>query len=327
MLVLTLTATGCVARASHRPSAPGQLDEVCRGGDAAEERASACLSLATMFEDGAFGFSRDPDRAAMLREDAIDALQASCDRGVVRDCTRAASLMGSSVRFGAEPMSRESAMWMKSYAEDGCNGGDPAGCALLGLMYERGRAVTQDPARAATYYDVACSGGHRRSCLWLAEHAEGKAALRAYERACDAGSGFGCASAGQHHRKAASSSTPSVDQVYYFARGCALGDPASCVLGAEMYRAAAPTDRRGGASFAWTGCKQGIPDACLLLGDAYQHGEGVPKNPAAAMDAYKMACDAGLPSGCEAMQMARRKRLAQIGGIEGEGSSMSFEHD
>ncbi len=277
-----------------------------------------------MVEDGAFGFRRDPGRAATLRETAVDTLQASCDRGDVTDCTRAASVMGSSVHFGSEPMSSESAMWMTSYAEDGCNGGDPAGCALLGLMYERGRTVPRDAARATAYYDMACSGGHRRSCLWLAEHASGKKALRAYERACDAGSGFGCAAAAHHLRNAAGVK-PSVDQVYYLARGCALGDPASCVLGAEMYRAADIPDHRGAASFAATGCQQGIADACLILGEVYERGEGTPKNPGAAHDAYKQACDAGLQSGCDAIRAARRRRFVEV---EGEGDSTpSVEHD
>jgi TPR repeat protein len=277
-----------------------------------------------MIEDGAFGFHRDADRAALLRETAIDALQASCARGEVADCTRAASAMGSSFRAGSEPLSSESSMWIKSYAEDGCDGGDPAGCALLGRMYERGLAVPADPMRSTAYYDLACHGGHRRSCLWLAEHASGEDALHAYERACGAGSGYGCAAAGASQRKVARAKV-AVEPVVYFARGCAMGDPASCVLGAEMYRSADPPDPRGSVSFAWTGCKHGIPDACLLLADAYARGEGVPKNLAAAHAAYERACDAGLQRGCEAIRTARRKQITRSY-EEGEWSSFPV-HD
>ncbi|MFT3766786.1 MAG: tetratricopeptide repeat protein [Minicystis sp.] len=321
MIAILASATGCI-RVAALPSGPeaeeqgapqrrdtgGGLSVACQEAKVPHERATACLTLAGYFEEGAFGLPRDPRRAAMLRATAVDTLQASCESGEVADCTRAAAAIGAEIRAVGEsdPAAVESAMWMERYAEDGCRGGDAAGCALLGLMYEQGRLVRQDLARAAGYHDQACSGGYRRSCLLLAERAEGKEALRSYERACDAGSGFGCAAAGQHHRKRAGRE-PGVDAAVYFARGCAMGDPASCVLGVEMYQQDGGANARGAMSFAWTGCRQGIPDACLLLGDAYQRMEGVSGARSAAIDAYKKACDAGLPQGCDALRAAKRK--------------------
>lgn len=307
--VMIAAATGCASGAGF-PLGPDAevrheggtgLDDVCKHASTPAERASACLTLAGYVDEGRFGLARDRDRATLLRATAVDTLEASCDLGAVEDCTRAAIAIGASLGAGGE--SAESVMWMERYAADGCSGGDAAGCAFLGAMYESGRLVARDPARATAYHDQACSGGERRSCLRLAERARGKDARRAYERACDAGSGFGCAAAGLRHREGF------VDQVVYFARGCALGDPASCLLGVEAHQRGGSSDRRGAASFAWTGCQHGIPDACLRLGEVYERGDGISRNARAALEAYRKACDGGLPEGCDALRAAQGRSL------------------
>jgi hypothetical protein len=307
-------ATGCVPIAAL-PSADevgarsqgGALFGACVEAEAPRDRAWACMTLAGYFEEGVFGLPQDSQRAALLRATAIDTMEASCDLGNVADCTGAARVIGVALQSvgASDPEAAEHARWMERYAQDGCHGGDAAGCALLGRMYDVGIAVPRDPARSAAYYDLACSGGHRRSCLLLAERAEKKDALRAYERACDAGSGFGCAAAAKRHGD-------HVDQVVYFARGCALGDPAACVLGVEAHRKDGVLAGRGAVSFAWTGCEQGIPDACMLLGEAFQRGAGIPRSESAALDAYEKACDAGLPKACAAVQQARRGAAKKV---------------
>lgn len=331
MSLLMASATGCV-RVAALPSPDGgaggvagptdngsRLTVACQEASVPRERAAACLTLAGYFDNGVFGLPQDARRAAMLRATAVDTLTASCELGSVEDCTRTASVIGMDLRRGGDssPVAAESAMWMKRYAEDGCRGGDPSGCALLGVMYEEGLAVSVDPARSTAYYDEACGKGHRRSCLTVAERAEGAAARRAYERACDAGSGFGCAAAAGR-QGASAGADPNVAKVVYYARGCNMGDPASCVLGAETYWHEGHRDWRGAASFANNGCQQGIPEACWLLGELYQ--AGAPRNEAARLWAHGKACEGGLEKACAALRAAKRPStyVPETGYVDGD---------
>ena len=190
---------------------------------------------------------------------------------------------------------------MVQFAEHGCQGGDPGGCAMLGRLYERGYGVAPDPARSAAYYEQACAGGHRQSCLFLASRAEGPAAVLAFERACNAGSGLGCVTAGQRHLVGAGVQ-PSVEQAgLYFERGCAIGNPTSCVIGAETFSEGPSADLRRAAKIASDGCKQGIPGACKALGDVDELAELHTQ----AREAYRKACDLGQQSACGAGQTPR----------------------
>jgi hypothetical protein len=45
-----------------------------------------------------------------------------------------------------------------------CDGGDAQGCFNLGVMYENGRGVTKDQAKAAQLYQKACDGGDAQGC-------------------------------------------------------------------------------------------------------------------------------------------------------------------
>lgn len=318
MTLLVAQATGCIRiddlpqgaaapdvhTPGRRPERWAQIFSGCRDGEVPRHRASACLSLAGYFEEGSFGFPRDAGRAAQLRESAVDILQASCALGEVTDCTRAALAIEMGIHPGGEPgaTTAESTGWMVSYAEDGCRGGDAVGCALLGRIYERGPDGAPDLARSTFYFDQACGLGHRQSCLFLAARAEGALTVPAYERACRAGSGFGCATAAQHHRRGVTVE-PSVQRAgALFARGCSLGDPASCVLGAEMYANDSPPDRRRAMQLGWAGCQQGIAGACVVLGDVLEREE----RHGPAREAYRRACELGEPSACRALRTPRR---------------------
>lgn len=310
MILLLAPAAGCIRvadlpaeatapsehKALPRRRAENALFHACQNGTAPRDRASACLILAGYFGEGRFGLPQDPERASLLWESAVDILEASCSLGEVADCTGAASAieMGLGNTQGTSAAFAEEVEWMLQYAEHGCRGGDVAGCALLGRLYERGKGVAADPERALGYYDKACTGGHRQSCLFLASRAEGAAAVRAYERACEAGSGYACATAGQQHRKGAGVPA-SVEQAgVHFKRGCDLGDPISCVLGAEMYTDDATFDRRRAVELGLSGCKQGIAGSCIALGDMLARTA----KPAYAREYYQRACDLGEPLAC-----------------------------
>jgi uncharacterized protein len=50
----------------------------------------------------------------------------------------------------------------------GCDGGNPAGCNHLGLLYEHGRGVAQDSGRAIDLFQKACDAGSELGCGNLA---------------------------------------------------------------------------------------------------------------------------------------------------------------
>jgi TPR repeat protein len=310
MTLLLASSAGCIrvvdmpsdAAPQHehgseaRSSGGTALFSACQAGEAPRYRASACLILAGYFGEGRFGLPHDPERAMLLWQSAVDILEASCSLGEVADCTGAAAAieMGLATTSGARAAVAEEAEWMVQYAEHGCRGGDAAGCALLGRVYERGWGVARDMERSAECYDRACEAGHRQSCLFLASRAQGADAVRAYERACQAGSGFGCATAAQHHRKGAGVEVSVERAGALFERGCKLGDPASCVLGAEMFSGGPSADRRRAAELGWEGCDQGIPGACLVLGEVLERAE----RPRSARRAFRRACEMGEMRAC-----------------------------
>jgi uncharacterized protein len=45
-----------------------------------------------------------------------------------------------------------------------CDGGDPMGCFMLGLMYEDGQHVAKDDALAMELYKRSCKGGYEAGC-------------------------------------------------------------------------------------------------------------------------------------------------------------------
>lgn len=314
-------AGGSEAAAWESLTAGGRVVAACKRGDVLRDRADACLAVAGYYERGVFGFPRDPRRAAALWESAVDILAVSCEGGVASDCTAAAAAMSQALRPGGAPgaAEAEAAPWMIEYAEEGCRGGDPSGCALLGVVFEHGVGVAPDRTRSGAYHDRACGGGHRQSCLVLASRAEGRDAVSAYERACRAGSGFGCAAAAQRHRRGAAVERSVEKAGVLFARGCSMGDPASCVLGAEMYANDGVPDRRRAAELAWAGCKQGIAGGCVVLGEIFEREEERGR----AREAYRRACELGEEKACAHARDLRERREAERPAeyleVEGEG--------
>lgn len=314
-LVLSFAAFGCASTpvsaelsARQKPSfrartASQQLISICEHDGEPRDRAWLCFTAADYFERGVFGLPQDLNRASELREKGLDMLEASCDRGSVSDCTAAALAIGSLLRPDAEGSTfvPDAAGWMVEYARHGCEGGDKNGCAFLGLLYHGNRFVKPNEELSQKYTELACGLRHTGSCLALASRASGPAAAMAYERACDAGSGYGCAAAAQHYRRGVGvvRSLKRADEL--FGKGCDLGNPAACLMGAEMNEMVEMAPRRA-ARLAWEACQLNIPDGCILLGASIEREYG----PARAIDAYHRACKMEDARGCEAEKRARK---------------------
>ncbi|MBK8257236.1 MAG: sel1 repeat family protein [Polyangiaceae bacterium] len=330
-LVLGFAAFGCAStpnsaelslqqkRLSRTASASQHLIASCERDGEPRERAWLCFTAADYFERGVFGIPQDLNRASELREKGLDVLEASCDRGSVSDCTAAAIAIGSLLRPDAKgsTFAPDAAGWMVEYARHGCDGGDKTGCAFLGLLYQGNRFVRPNGALSQKYTDRACVMGHSGSCLALASQANGAATVSAYERACEAGSGYGCAAAAQHYRRGVGvvRSLKRADEL--FGKGCDLGNPAACLMGAEMNEMVEMAPRRA-ARLAWEACQLDIPDGCVLLGTLVEQEYG----PARAIQVYHRACKMEDARGCEA-----EKRAREAAGKEPENGGWLIELD
>jgi hypothetical protein len=79
----------------------------------------------------------------------------SCWWGRARGCTNYGVERRNALQFGAAVQ----------YYHFGCVGGDPLGCTYLAAMYDQGRGVPQNHARAAAMFERACVvGGEEHAC-------------------------------------------------------------------------------------------------------------------------------------------------------------------
>lgn len=87
-----------------------------------------------------------------------------------------------------------------------------------------------------------------------------------------------------------------------FANACALGNPEACVNVARLFldHGKAVSDEAVTAAFAHLGQRAAEDgEACLLLGRAYESGNGLPKNPVRALQLFKRGCSLGNEECCK----------------------------
>jgi TPR repeat protein len=155
-----------------------------------------------------------------------------------------------------------------------CNGGLARGCGDLGVLYQNGKGVSPDLAKAAVLYRKGCDGQSWRACYFLGSM---------YSN----GTGVG-----QDQAQAAA----------FYRRGCEEGgDPPSCnSLGIAYENGSGVTkDDARATTFFSKACDASGPAGCSNLGIAYAKGDGVARNPAQATALFHKACDLGFQTGCQ----------------------------
>ncbi len=149
-----------------------------------------------------------------------------------------------------------------------------------------------------TELDAACKAGSAEACayegLQVSENPERVSEARPLdERACDLGSGAGCAnvaflfatgkSVAKDDRKAAS----------LYRKSCDLGDAQGCYNAGVMAddgRGVREDPAAAAADYA-EGCSLGSSTACTNLGFLYEHGRGVRQDKARAVELYQKGCE------------------------------------
>jgi len=196
-----------------------------------------------------------------------------------------------------------------------CARGSATGCFRLGWLTWSGDDVEHDEDRAMELYADACTRGVAEACsfrgLHLVDDQDAKPAdvVAALKRACDLGSGAGCAHLAFLYATGTVVAQDDVRATPLYVRACDLGDARGCYNVGLMYaagRGVAADTARAIAAYD-EGCRGGSTTACTNLGYAYEHGEGVAKDEQRAVELYQKGCEA---SSC---QPANRRACVNLG--------------
>jgi TPR repeat protein len=247
-------------------------------------------------------------------------LERSCALHYATGCVDLAFLYAT----GRDGVTRDDARATPLFVE-ACDGGEPAGCYNVGLMYQDGRGVSADLAVAVAAYEDGCLGGSSPACDNLGtlyDQGRGVAAspekaVALYQRACkgsfwDSGNADGCANLGRMYRDGKGVEKNPSRAVELFREVCdrSPDDPddvntlpaaanACSLLGAQYAKGSGVAADPGLAILrSRQGCDGGDAFGCYNLGVLYMNGEGVAADDAAALASFKRACDAGDAEGC-----------------------------
>jgi TPR repeat protein len=197
-----------------------------------------------------------------------------------------------------------------------CDGGVAKGCGNLGWLYQNGKGVSPDLARAAVFYRKGCGGDGWGACFFLGvmvENGNGvprdqAQAVALYRRACDGGDGRGCTNLGFDLASGNGVGKDVAQAVTLFRKGCETGVARGCSLLGLAYHEGGGVlkDDSQAAQFARKGCEGGDPVGCNELGVGYEFGFGVPINKQQAVTLFRQACTAGFDAACQNLNRVQR---------------------
>jgi uncharacterized protein len=206
-----------------------------------------------------------------------------CERGNGRSCSRLGVLLQAGQAAPGQLVRGTAVLQAR------CVGGLGAACVQLGELFEQGRGVTRDPARAtelrknaASLFELACTNGQASACMDAAElHELGRGVARdaafstaLLQRACAKGEELACHYArrlGRGRREA--SYTLDLDRPPVLAReACLDGHPLGCVLLGSFYETGIDgrQDEVKASEFYRQGCEKGLLWGCDKLGFSYE---------------------------------------------------------
>ena len=190
------------------------------------------------------------------------------------------------------------------YLEQACESGTATACHLLGDMYERGKGVVKDSARAIQLFTKACEGGDvRNGCAslgyqyqwgWGVPKDERRAAPL-LKQACDADNALACGSLGLLYARGRGVTEDQNRAAQLFEKSCRGGDAMGChFLGHAAWKGLGiAKDEPRALTLFEKSCAGGFALSCTFMGEAYRDGRGLPKDGARAAVWFSKACKAG----------------------------------
>jgi len=176
---------------------------------------------------------------------------------------------------------------------DACTAGDAAACARADVLAPR---ADESPESRALRL---CDAGTAASC-YEAGIASGDArrALELFDKACTAGSGDGCAAAGELQRDGKGRAADPTAAAKLFDKGCDAGSGKACAALAtqiELGQGVARDPARA-LTLRRDACAKRDPDACFTLGQQLE--SGTPVDLVGAGTAYSSGCGLGHITAC-----------------------------
>jgi TPR repeat protein len=238
----------------------------------------------------------------------LTTVERACDDGRAASCTDAGRLHSDSQ--GPQDHARAAALFRK-----GCDGGDAAGCRLLGDAYGSGRGVEKDAARSARYVSKGCDLGDPGACTNLGaklsngsgvDKDEARAAAL-FKRACDAGNAGGCFNLGLALRNGRGVPKDDGAAPALYAKACDGGVARGCTILAGLHQRgdSVTKDLPRAAALYERGCNGGDAQGCYYVGYLAQRGLGTQRDAQRAAAYYKRACDAGEVKACERLSTSK----------------------
>gem|GEM_PF-1979203 len=254
----------------------------------------------------------------------------ACAGAPAAECTARALAAWDELR--GDPQRGRGASCVASKLSDACAKGDAQACVFAGRLWLEGSGVRPDPTRGLALLTAQCDAGVTLACAaalrWLDDPAHKSEAddLRdlhsrlASVNGCWLGEGLLCVEIGRLYRLGGEGVSPDVPQsARIFARGCDLGERASCNwLGVALtYGDGIARDLERAVALYDRSCRLGFPLGCANLGYMLERGAGVARDEARARTLYRNACLSGESYGCRHVDLMD----AETRGVPREGDA------
>lgn len=172
------------------------------------------------------------------------------------------------------------------------------GCASLAHLYDHGRGVEQDKAKAAEYGDKACMLNDAHSCFVLGADYKSKEdfakAKYYWEKGCDElNNADSCSALGLLYEEGLGVKQDIKKTMIYYSKACELTNNGYiCYYLGNLLKGVKntflPWTRAGYYARA---CELNKVDACRRLGYIYELGEGEKKDTVRAIEYYEKGCE------------------------------------
>lgn len=296
------TACGVNALADQKAIAPWSKRVEETGCQEGKCLASACSSLAALYQHGTGGTFKSGRAATALYKRTCNKVK---DDG--RGTTGCVGLGLQRERAGEIDAARD-------YYNAACDAGLNEGCVALGTVLQRGgaRGEWRDEKKARQLFDKACQGGDLKGCTLLGRMVERgrggwvkneEQAVGYYKRACDGGELLGCVHLSKAYRLGKGKLTrDAVRAAELLNSSCEGGELTACALLGGMAKAGQgglKKDAKRAFELNTKACEGGGLLGCAQLGEMFYNGEaGLTKDEKEGRSLIERACRGGEPVGC-----------------------------
>jgi len=269
-------------------AAAGWYRVACENGNA-----TGCYSLGARLASG-LGVGKDQGAA-------LAAFERACDGGHEVACRR----LGLAHYNGESQGLKVTVDKVKAFRffARACDNQDAEGCHWAGYLAEKGDGMSAvDDALAVRAYTKGCTLERGSSCEAVGRMAaaargglEAKAAREWWEKACNLRDQDACVNLGHRYYDGDGVDKDDLLAAGAFERACVLGAGRQCMWIAQLLKGANADAARQKAAVESlkTACKSKAPNpkACLALAGVYAYGSIAEKEPRAAFDLVKDACE------------------------------------